>query len=300
MRAPEAAPERVFPEPSVILNRSPWHEIARRIAVFSRLQLTGFGGDPLFHGPFGWAAGYARGRWRDLPYFLWLSLIPYRTLPRFGVRTALRRGLSRRKEPSGVPDWIDPEFARRVDLMARQEHVLAEERSAAGPRAMLLPFWANAFASAHPGANGLLLRALFPFFDLRLVQCVLETPPFPWRQRKRLLREAMHGLLPETVRGRPKRLLYVPPRGADPNDPWYRLALRPEDRRWRRELLVSTPAMARFIDVKCVLALIESPPVPVRTSPRLDACFPLAEWLRHQGRVARERRTQDAGRGAVL
>jgi asparagine synthase (glutamine-hydrolysing) len=291
-RAPDATPEWVFPEPTLIPNQRAEYEIARRIATFSRVQLSGLGGDPLFHGPSGWAAGYARGRWRDLPHSLWLSLFRYRTLPRFGARTALRKRLRGGSEPPELPDWIDPEFARRVDLMARRQQVIADAEAPAGPRRMLVPLWANLFAWGHPGAHGLPLKTLFPFFDLRLMRFVMETPPFPWRQSKRLLREAMRGQLPEAVRLRPKKLLYVPAAGADTNDPWYKLALRPESRGWRREL-VSTPAMARFIDVERTLALIDSP-VPVRTRPALDVCFPLAEWLRHQGRPAADlRRTKE-------
>jgi asparagine synthase (glutamine-hydrolysing) len=198
------------------------------------------------------------------------------------VRTSLRRRLSRGGRPE-VPDWIDPEFARRADLMARLDQVTTEEQSIAGTRRMLQPFWGNVFVAAHPGGHGLPMRTLFPFFDLRLVRCVLEMPPFPWRQRKRLLREAMGGLLPEAVRERPKRPLYVPPGGVDANDPWYKLALRPEVRRWRREL-VSTPGMARFIDLERALDLIDSPSPPTGMRGRLDTCLPLAEWLRHQRR----------------
>jgi asparagine synthase (glutamine-hydrolysing) len=285
-RAPDAAPERVFPEPTVIPNQIAEYEIAKRIATFSRVQLTGFGGDPLFHGPSGWAAGYARGRRRDLAHSLWVSVFTYRTLPRFGVRTALRTRLQGRPEPPALPDWIDPGFARRLDLGERRAQIVAEQESVAGPRRMLSPLWPNLFAAGHPGAHGLPLKSLFPFFDLRLVRFVSETPPVPWRQSKLLLREAMRGLLPESVRRRPKRPLYVPPDGgADANDPWHRLALRPESHRWRREL-VSTPGLGRFVDVDRALALIESP-VPLRTGSRhLDACFPLAAWLRLQGRPA--------------
>jgi asparagine synthase (glutamine-hydrolysing) len=51
--------------------------------------------------------------------------------------------------------------------------------------------------------------------DLRIVDYLLALPPFPWFLEKTLLREAMVGCLPESVRRRPKT-----PLAGDPLAEW--------------------------------------------------------------------------------
>jgi asparagine synthase (glutamine-hydrolysing) len=51
------------------------------------------------------------------------------------------------------------------------------------------------------------LEVRHPFLDLRIVDYILALPPFPWTYQKSLLREAVAGRLPESVRTRPKTLL---------------------------------------------------------------------------------------------
>jgi asparagine synthase (glutamine-hydrolysing) len=180
-----------------------------------------------------------------------------------------------------VPDWINPAFARRIDLAARQEQIEWLSHSASTRDAMLSRFWVDVFRSAHEGTTGLPVKMVFPFFDLRLVQCVLETPPIPWRVDKLLLRETMRGTLPEEVRMRPKTSLYRSTDGTDERHPLYRLGSRAETRRWRKQF-ISTPAMTEFVDVPRLLALIEDPPPSGRTLAGLEPCFALAYWLFHQ------------------
>ena len=55
----------------------------------------------------------------------------------------------------------------------------------------------------------------YPFLDLRIVEYLLALPPFPWFFEKALLREAMIGRLPESVRRRPKT-----PLAGDPLAEW--------------------------------------------------------------------------------
>jgi asparagine synthase (glutamine-hydrolysing) len=268
-RPPHADGIWVFPEPGVIPNRLAGYEISRRVSAFARGLLTGLGGDPLFA---------IRPDWRDRVRFAWRGLRAG-GLPRLGVRTALRTRLHRRRINSPLPDWIDPEFARRSDLGPRLREIRDEWDGVADHRLMLHPFWASIFVSSHPGASGLPVKSLFPFFDLRLARYVWETPPFPWCQDKRLLRDAMCGRLPEEVLRRPKRLLYVPKRGPDTDDPRYRLALLPETRRSRSEVL-SGRAIGEYVQVERARTLIESPPRRV-TLPLGENCFTLAYWLRY-------------------
>jgi asparagine synthase (glutamine-hydrolysing) len=52
--------------------------------------------------------------------------------------------------------------------------------------------------------TGVPLVVAHPFFDVRLVEYLLAIPPMPWCFDKTILRVAMRGVLPESVRLRPK------------------------------------------------------------------------------------------------
>ena len=55
------------------------------------------------------------------------------------------------------------------------------------------------------------VEVVYPFLDMRLVNYLLALPPFPWFFQKALLREAMRGRLPETIRTRKKTALQGDP-----------------------------------------------------------------------------------------
>jgi asparagine synthase (glutamine-hydrolysing) len=287
-RPPQGEVGWVLPEPGWMLNQSAEYEVARRVSTFARALLIGMGGDPLLSVAPTLPAGATQ--WHDAVRFGWRALAVDRRLPRLGVRSALRRRLRGGAPPAPrVPDWIRPEFADRVELTGRLQQVWAQEQGLPDRDRMLHPFWLAMFAASHPGAHGLPLRILYPFFDLRLVEYVWGTPPFPWRYDKHLLREAMRGRLPETVRRRPKTPLYVVGGSDGCDDPRYRLARRRTTKQQRREL-ISTPALAEYVDVERARSLIEKP-APIWSLPAFDACFPLAHWLEAE-RVACSGSTQ--------
>jgi asparagine synthase (glutamine-hydrolysing) len=245
--------------------------------------LAGFGGDPLFaysHSPFDWTLRQKFGR--RVARELWLTLFVHHRLPRWGLRTALRKRLSKTTPPPTLPDWVNPDFARRVDLLGRWHQITAEQQSQIGQRKMHSAFWVNLFTWSHPGFNGIHLRFLFPFFDLRLMSYVSKTPTLPWREHKLLLREAMSGRLPEAVRHRPKTPLYVYREQDAAHAPWQRLALQPENQKWRRDLII-TRELGPFINLERALVAIQSP-VPTHTPASLDSCLPLAFWLFYRRR----------------
>ena len=62
----------------------------------------------------------------------------------------------------------------------------------------------NFFDCYDPGVTRLALECRHPLLDLRLVDYCLTLPPLPWCVKKRILRDAMRGLLPEPVRLRRK------------------------------------------------------------------------------------------------
>ena len=81
------------------------------------------------------------------------------------------------------------------------------ERHPVRPRAhasLSLPHWTHMFELENPGATHFPIETRYPFLDLRIVDFLLALPPFPWCFEKKLLREAMVGRLPASVRVRPK------------------------------------------------------------------------------------------------
>ncbi|HEX2088036.1 MAG TPA: asparagine synthase-related protein [Solirubrobacteraceae bacterium] len=269
-RAPEGRPAWVFPEPRVVAEHLAEYEIGRRVASSSRALLTGFGGDPLFSVHAGTTG------WRDRAHHAVGALRAGR-LPRYGMRTALRRRLRPPGDPP-LPDWIRADFARRARLAERLRWARARRDAVPYPRLLAEPVWTALFAAAHPGAHGLPFRVLFPFFDLRVARAAWEAPGYAWRHDKRLLREAMRGRLPASVLERPKTPLYVPRGPADAGDPASRLAREPAVRRWRSDLVAAAP-IGSYVDVDRALDAIAASQ-PARRLPPIDTCITLAHWLR--------------------
>lgn len=129
------------------------------------------------------------------------------------ARDALRRLAGRPVAPA-VPDWIDPEFARRTGLAGRLAPARAPRRFAEAARQEIhdgalgrddgcgVLHWYDRGAARH----GLEVR--HPFLDRRLVELVVSIPPeqlFRIGCYKPLLRRAMEGLLPQAVLRRPAK-----------------------------------------------------------------------------------------------
>jgi asparagine synthase (glutamine-hydrolysing) len=263
------------PEPSVDLQRSAGLEIARRAAAFSRTLLSGLGGDPLFHvRP---SRPHGAAEWGDLLGYAGLRL-RHGHVPHVGVRTALRRAVGRSQPPAPeLPAWLAPGFARRAGLADRLHAVLATRARAELHEGLLAPAWPARFAWAHPGAHGLPLRVLHPFFDVRLAELVWSIPRYPWRPGKHLLREAMRDRLPAEVLARPKTLLYVVNRPAGRSDPRYLVACTAEAKQRRRALL-SAPGLDAYVDLAEARSLVETPR-PELAVPSFENAVTLAAWL---------------------
>ena len=183
----------------------------RTIAADCRVVLSGEGADNLMHfemWPF--ARDLMRNQeWRSLltetPRYLWL-------------RPSVLPGLKRRvqglfgKDPTApvYPRWLAPEFARRLNLKDRAKEW--SELPAFRPHPILpkahaslsLPQWSAMFEQENPGVTRCPVEVRHPFLDLRIVNFLLALPPFPLFFEKKLLREAVAGRLPESVRTRRK------------------------------------------------------------------------------------------------
>ena len=87
---------------------------------------------------------------------------------------------------------------------------------------LVSPVWTYIFENYDPGVTGVPLEVRHPLIDLRVVRFALSLPPVPACVDKWLIRECIRGVLPESVRLRPKTPLAQDPvearirRGTDP------------------------------------------------------------------------------------
>jgi asparagine synthase (glutamine-hydrolysing) len=271
-QAPLEEPEYRYPEPLLIPNQVAEVEITRRIASYSRVLLAGFGGDPaLYPSPSYWYKLLQGGQILQLMRSAFGYIRLFHRLPRLGLRTQLRRWL--KKEPLDFPDWFNPEFAERMQLKARLQERLMAQPQKERYGMTVEPLWSNIFAWSDPGFSGFPVKVRFPFFDLRLVLYLQSVPSVPWFENKWLLREAMKGVLPDSVRLRSK----TPLRGFAHFNLMQQRGLQP----WM-EKLATTPALTPYVSSARLLqkwqVLAELNPVSYnQTIPTLQ----LAYWLQH-------------------
>ena len=129
-----------------------------------------------------------------------------------GIRRRAKAVFAKGPENGGIPKWIAPDFARRVGAEDRWRECNEFRVTPAHPTAprahasMSLPGWCQLFELENAGVTRSPVEVRHPYLDLRIVNYVLSLPRFPWVFEKTLLREAMAGHLPESVRRRPKTL----------------------------------------------------------------------------------------------
>jgi asparagine synthase (glutamine-hydrolysing) len=166
------------------------------------------------------------GRWGRVAADLWHCL-RRRRLPKVGFRTRLRwwLGKTRLRPLLGqqapwqfpLPEWLDPDFARRLRLADRLREVNEEEETdrrqsphRTRPEAygvLQSCHFIKVFDYCDPAIARSALEVRHPYLDLRVVKFFLGIPPVPWCDNKELVREALRGLLPEVIRLRPKAVL---------------------------------------------------------------------------------------------
>jgi asparagine synthase (glutamine-hydrolysing) len=136
-----------------------------------------------------------------------------RPFPWRGASQRLKALFGRASGAPAIPQWFAPDFAKRVGLEERWEKWTDIHLSPAHPllpkahASLFLPHWSRMFELENPGVTRYPVEVRHPFLDLRVVDYVLALPPFPWIFEKSLLREAMSGHLPESIRLRRKQPL---------------------------------------------------------------------------------------------
>ena len=211
-----------WPEPSADPFFGSMFDQFKMISEDCRVALSGEGNDNLMHFEM-WPNTRDLIRRKD-----WMGLLTetlhyaYRRNSIWpGARRRMKGAFTKDRNAPAFPRWIAPDFARRIGLehrWAEASNIPASERHPILPTAhasLALPNWAYLFEHENPGVTRFPVEVRYPFLDLRVVNFLLALPPFPWLYQKSLLREAMAGHLPESVRRRPKT-----PLAGDPLKEW--------------------------------------------------------------------------------
>jgi len=209
-----------WPEPLHEPFQSRHVQMCREVSGFARVGMSGDGGDDILSGT---AIPYARYLWgrgqffdlaKTFAGFLWQK----RRLPTVGsgLTGRWRKWRAGEREEDLLPQWLQPEFARKLGLRERQKELKRGLRYThafhpGGYAGLSQGYWAGVLEDEDAAWTGVPLERRAPFLDRRLVEFLLRVPPVPWCMEKELLREAMRGLLPEEVRTRPKTPLRQEP-----------------------------------------------------------------------------------------
>jgi asparagine synthase (glutamine-hydrolysing) len=205
-------PELSLPEPLDNPLFAGFFESSRSISADCRVLLSGEGSDNLMNFQM-WP--YARdlrrrGEWRrlftEMANYIWARPFPWR-----GIRARFLKLFGKEPDMPVFPPWLAEDFAKRMQLKERWEEwgkypkqTLEHPIRPKAHASLSLPQWTHMFEQESAGATHFTVETRYPFLDLRIVNYLLALPPFPWFFQKMLLREAMAGRIPETVRMRPK------------------------------------------------------------------------------------------------
>ncbi len=181
----------------------------RAISEACRVVLSGEGNDALMHFQlWPYAKDMARNReWQRLltetSRYAWLRPSP---LP--GIWRRAKNLFGKDPTSSEYPPWLARDFARRLNLQERAKQwpapVSPPHPVLTEGHASLSQHWSHMFELENAGVTRCPVEVRHPFFDLRVVNFLLSLPPFPLFFEKRLLREAVAGRLPESIRTRRK------------------------------------------------------------------------------------------------
>lgn len=192
-----------------------------------------------------------------------------------------------------MPGWLDPSFAARTDAPERWR---AYARPASGEdqrRGMAVsPLWETIFIGSDPAFTFAPVKARWPFFDLRLLEFMAAVPQEPWCRSKYLLRTALEGSLPESVRLRPKTPLRAPPLHA---------ALREKGVPAWMPALASGPELEPYADRAHLARLLGTPAsLTPGVLTQVNLALSLAWWLRHRRRPEAGRSEEGTGGGVSV
>jgi asparagine synthase (glutamine-hydrolysing) len=250
----------------------------RAISEGCRVVLSGEGNDALMHFQmWPYVKDMVRNReWQSLltetSRYAWLRPSP---LPGIWRRAKNLFG----KDPTSpeYPRWLAPDFARRLNLQERAKQwpapVSPPHPVLTEGHASLSQHWSHMFELENAGVTRCPVEVRHPFFDLRIVNFLLSLPPFPLFFEKRLLREAVAGRLPESIRTRRKSPLAGDPLAAH---------LRERDMKWLDQRTWSEE-MESYVDTSVLATLRRERPSGTVEANFRPICFNF--WLQSARRV---------------
>ena len=263
------------PEPTLEALTAAMTDMLDLAAKHGRVLLTGDGGDSSLL-PSTVIEQIGRVPLLSLAADIWKACRA-RCLPPFGIRSWITR---RRPEAGGVPGWLANDLRSVIDAPGRWHEVHARRsiphsaRSAAVSD-LIDPWWTSLFESLDPGATQRPVELRYPFFDVRLASFTLRLPSFPWCLNKHLVRAAMRGRLPESVRTRPKTPLGASP--VAPVDEWSSARAL--------ALFESTPEVSRYVDIGKFRTMVHGTSLLSSETASAWAAISLAMWLRCEAKM---------------
>jgi len=235
-----------LPEPSNEAFLMPDLELCRHVSAFTRVALSGDGGDDVLTGQAWPHLKYLvrKGRFGTLAkafggYVLKTGRIP----PLHGAfRTRLKRWIGRRDATEGYPQWLNSDFEKEQRLRDRWVD-LQKLRQTTHPlhpvahASLNSPYWASTHEDTDAAWTSVPLERRGPLLDLRLVRFLLRVPPIPGCMEKQLLRETMQGMLPDEVVFRKKTPLLQEP-----------FEVFTKERGWRPQVPQPTERLRELVD----------------------------------------------------
>lgn len=234
------APEPFDVEPFYVVS----DELMSRMSARARVALTGWDGDSFMNESpkYLFYELWRRRQIRKLSFEMLRYLYFQKSPPPIGLRTWWQRRNGSSDLSLTYPNWINEDFAKKLDLMDRwkqsiAQRPLAHETRPYAFRNLYTPHWNALFARYDAGVTRLPLEVRHPLIDLRLVSYLLGLPVIPWVIGKHILRESMRGILPEAVRRRQKTTL-----AGDPG-----MQLRYSTKASEIDSFVPTPELSNYV-----------------------------------------------------
>ena len=256
-------------------------DCCRKLTGYTRVALTGMGGDPALTANDLYITNYLRfGHLGEFVTGIWQCFRLRRGIPRLGFRRLIQRKLGHWTPPRlhyTHPMWLNAELDKRLELKDRW-HLLNPPPSAAHSRSgarqsLQAPMWPCVFEVMDPGITQFPIERRHPFQDVRVATYLAGLPALPWCQEKNILRAAGRGILPDSIRFRDKTPLPCVPiveklRNCGPE--WWAKHLDPD------------PELARYVNLEAL---------PRKAASLREGCglrpVSLNHWLQH-GRKPRK------------
>ena len=205
------SPELMTAQPTGNPSLAQHHDYFSRIGQGgARVLLSGLGGDAVLGNSNRYYARLLRqGRYSKLVGEIFDHYCHAGTLAGMGLRSALMPSKRRSPWKPDFPDWVNEDFAVRMQLRERWDYFWQLLHTGSDTRRQLRMPWVSRTFQDYEVLN-LPVVVRHPFFDVRLVQYLLGLPSFI-KKDKWILRQAMRGRLPVPILERPKTPLVGDP-----------------------------------------------------------------------------------------